>query len=202
MSIGSRWWGLVMLLVGCGNAVALLAIQGTVVIEPPAATLLRGETATITYTVTNTGDEPLDSATSGTGYYEWGPMSTVLPAPNSQTPPCVTQFFDFSPRPGEPAFIVNTNSFLPRPIPPGESRQCVLDLVVSPEAKGPFIQRFGFTGSRGALSVNVGEDVMFNLGQETIAVPALQWPGMALMAMMTCLLAAGFWRDNSSASAA
>ncbi len=130
MKVSVRVWVLLALSVGCGNAMALLTIEGTVVIEPAPATLLRGQTATITYTVTNIGDEAWDAAAVGVEYFESGPTSTVLPVPTAATPPCVSQFVDFpSPIPGAPTYVVNTNTLYPRPILPGESRQCVMDLV-------------------------------------------------------------------------
>lgn len=190
MNTGMRGWVLLALSLGCSNAMALLAIEGTVVIEPAPATLLRGEIATLTYTITNTGDEPLDFATAGTGYYEQGPTSTVLPMPNAATPPCSAQFLDFSPLPGQPTFVINTNSFYPRPIPAGESRQCAMELMVSPEAGGPFVQWFGFTGIRGTQNVHMGQYVAFNLGQGAVAVPAGGWLYASILALLVFLLGA------------
>jgi len=183
-----RGWVLWALSLGCGNAMALLAIEGTVVIEPAPDTLLRGQTAIITYTVTNIGDEVWDAAVSGTGYYEQGPTSTVLPIPNAATPPCSAQFLDFSPLPGQPTYVGNTNSFYPRPISPGESRQCVMELMVSPEAGGPFVQWFGFTGTRGTQSVHLSQYVTFNLGQGAVAVPAGGWLHAWILALLVFLL--------------
>ncbi len=181
---------LLALSVGCGNAVALLAIEGTVVIDPPPATLLRGQTATITYTVTNTGDEPLEVLVAGTEYYERGPLSTVLVSPTPATAPCLVGVFDASPRPGEPLYVVNTNSFLPRPVLPGESRQCVMDLMVSPEAAAPFVKHFGFLASRGATSITSSQVVTFNLGEEAIAIPTLRWLGVVFLTLLVGLAGA------------
>ncbi len=190
MKVGMRVWALLALSMGCGSAMAVLSIEGTVLIEPPPATLLRGDVATLTYTMTNTGDEPLDFATSGTGYWQEGAGSTVYPLPNAGTLPCLAQFVDFSGPPGQSAFVVNTNLLFPWPIPPGESRLCVMELAVSMEAAGPFTQRFGFTGTRGTQRVNVGQDVVFNLGQGAVAVPVFGWPAQLLLVFLIPLLGA------------
>jgi hypothetical protein len=190
MKHGASWWVVFALFVLCGNAMAVVAIEGTILIEPPPATLLRGQTATITYTVTNTGDEPLDYAVSGTEYWEEGPTSTVYPLPTAATPPCFVNFVDFSGPPGQSAYVVSTTFFRPELIPPGESRQCVMDLLVSPNAAGPFVQRFGFNGVRGTQIVRTSQEFAFNLGQGAIAVPFLGWPSGALLLVLLVFSAA------------
>lgn len=193
MSIGARWWVLLALSVGCDNAMAVLAIEGTVVIEPSPTTLLRGQTATLTYMLTNTGDEPLDFAAAGVSYFETGPTSTVLPEPTAATPPCDPQFLDLSPLPGQPVFVINSNAFNPTPIAPGDSRLCVMNLVVSPEAAGPFVVQFSFVGLRGAAEVNTAQEVLFTLGTSA-AVPVLEWPSMALLVLLISLMGARLLR--------
>ena len=185
MAIGTRWWVLWTLLASASDAMATLAITGEVLIDPPAATLLRGQTATLTYTLTNTGDEPFDAAFSGTVYIQEGPTSTVFPFPTAATPPCTFQLQDLSPAPGQPTTVGNTNSFHPRPIPPGESRQCVMGLQVSPQTAGPFVQRFGISGTRGSRTVSVARNIAFNLGQpQPSSVPAISNWGLALLGLL------------------
>lgn len=196
MKMGARWWALLALSVGCGSALALLAVEGSVTIDPSPAMLLRGQTATITYTVTNIGDEAWDAAAVGVEYFESGPTSSVLPVPTAATPPCVSQFVDFpSPIPGAPTYVVNTNTLYPRPILPGESRQCVMDLVVSPDAAGPFVQLFSLTGSLNGQIAYTSQEVAFNLGQGAVAVPALMWPSLVVLVLLVSWLGARLlWR--------
>ncbi len=195
MNIGARWWAMLVLSVGCGNALALLAVEGSVTIDPSPATLLRGQTATITYTVTNIGDEAWDAAAVGVEYFESGPTSTVLPVPTAQTPPCVSQFVDFpSPIAGAPTYVVNTNTLYPRPVLPGESRQCVMDLVVSPDAAGPFVQLFSLTGSLNGQIAYTSQVVAFNLGQGAVAVPLLGGPAHLLLVLLISLVGARLLR--------
>lgn len=156
----------------CSKALATLAISGVVLIEPDPSILLRGQTATLTYTITNTGDESIDVATAGTDYYDWGPTSTLFPLGTAATPPCTMTYVDFIAPPGQPPAVVNTVFFQPRPVLPGETRQCVMEITVSEETDGPFVQQFGFTGARGVRNVSVSQNVFFSLGQTT-AVPAL-----------------------------
>lgn len=193
MGTTGRWVTLI-LLGGTGDAAATLGISSQVVIQPPAATLLRGDTATITYTVTNTGDEPLDLAAVGTVYFGGGPRSTVFPFATGATPPCTVQFLDFVPPPGsgQPTTVANTNTFRPNPIEPGESRQCVMGLLVSPDAGHPFVQLFSFVGVRGGESVRAPQHVTFNLGEQPTPIPVSSWWG--LVGMGTLLLLLGFPR--------
>jgi hypothetical protein len=170
------------------SAIATLAISGTVAIQPDPSVLLRGQTATITYTITNTGDEPLDRVYGGTGYYDWGPTSTIFPIGTVATPPCYLTYFDLSPLPGNPPYWIVTVFFQPWPLLLGESRQCVMELTVSKEAAGPFVQQFGFTGGRGNQSTSISQSVFFGLGQTT-AVPALSPIG--LIALILSMLAIG-----------
>lgn len=191
MRRGVWCWVLCTLFLG-GEATATLAITGEVLIEPPAATLLRGQTATITYIITNTGDEPLDRAASGTLYFNEGPTSTVFPFPTAATPPCAFQLVDLSAPPGQPAIVGNTNTFLPAPIAPGESRRCAMGLQVSSQAGGPFVQQFLVSGSRGNQQVLVARDIAFPLGQTSFPVPAGSVLGLVLLA--ATLLAIGYRR--------
>lgn len=69
---------LLMLLAWCTNALATLAIRGDVVIDPHPSVLLRGQQATVTYMLTNIGDEPLELASAGFDYRTFGPLSTLL----------------------------------------------------------------------------------------------------------------------------
>lgn len=180
-------WALLALL-WASDAMATLAITGEVMIEPAPATLRRGDTATLTYILTNTGDEPLDFATSGTTYIQFGPTSTVFPFPTAATPPCTFQLLDFSAPPGQPPIVVNTNSFHPRPIPPGESRRCVIGLLVSSEAAGPFVQQFGFSGTRAGRTVTAAQSITFNLGQpQPSSVPTTSTGALVFLAAILLL---------------
>ena len=182
------------------NATAVLAISGSVVIDPYPSTLMRGQSATITYTITNTGDEPLDSAAIGTGYYAWGPRSTIFPLATIATSPCLVRYDDLSPRPGEPAIVLNAVFFRPIPLLPGETRQCVMEISVSEETAGPFVQQFGFTGARGAQSTNVSQSVFFSLGLTT-AVPALSPLGLGTLMLGVLAITAMLSRRQLRANA-
>jgi len=180
---------LLVLLAWGTDALATLAITGDVVIEPHPSVLLRGQQATITYTLTNTGDEPLDAASSGFDYRTFGPLSTLFPFPLAATPPCGFSLVDFSTPPGVPGFVVNTNTFQPRPIEPGETRQCVTGLQVSAETAGPFVHRFGFSGVRDGRNVFTAQFVTFTLGEPPLLVPAVSPWGLALLSILMLTLA-------------
>jgi len=177
-----------------GEAVATLAITSEVIIDPHPSVLLRGQQATVTYILTNTGDEPLEIASSGFDYRTFGPLSTLFPFPTAATPPCGFQLLDFSTPPGVPGFVVNTNTFLPWPIEPGETRQCVTGLQVSAQTAGPFVQRFGFNGSRGNRSVSAPQFVTFTLGEQPMLIPASS--GWSLVFMAALLLLLGVFRGS------
>lgn len=176
------------LLVCGGDAMATLAITGDVVIEPHPSVLLRGQQATITYTLTNTGDEPLDLASSGFDYRTDGPLSTLFPFPTAATPPCGFQLLHFSAPPGVPGFVVNTNTFLPWPIEPGETRQCVTGLQVSAQTAGPFVHRFRFSGARGDRNVSASQQFTFTLGEQPMLIPASSGWSLAFMGALLLLL--------------
>lgn len=187
----------VLLALACGGpAAAAVAITGDIRIDPPASTLRRGDIATITYTITNTGDEAIDFASAGTTYRQFGPMSTVFPFATTATPPCTFQLLDGSPPPGQPAIVVNTVGFRPAVTPPGESRQCVTGLQVSPDTAGPFEQSFIIAGTRNAQTVYIQRVVSFGLGVNASVVPALSTWGMTLLAAL--LLVFGHRRFQSS----
>jgi hypothetical protein len=184
----ARWLALLGLCAGCDNAMATLAITGEVVIDPPAASLLRGQTATLTYTLINSGDETLEIAAAGTVYRTFGPTSTVFLVPTASTPPCTVQTLDLSPLPGQPGAVAITSSFRPRPIPPGESRQCVMGLVISTEASGPFVQQFGFSGLIGDRSVDIAQNIFFPLGEQPKPIPTASPWGLALLSILMLTL--------------
>ncbi len=187
MRFGARWWVLLAMLGFGSEAAATLAIAGEVLIEPPAATLLRGQTATLTFTVTNLGDEPLDRAGWGTGFFREGPTSTVFTFSTAATPPCVYQEFqgDPGPPPNRPGITAASGSFHPRPIAPGESRICVIGVTVSTQAAGPFVQTFSFTGYRAEQSVGIARSLAFNLGvQQALPAPAISAWGVALLTLL------------------
>lgn len=97
MRFGARWWVLLATLSFGTEAMATLAIAGEVLIESPAATLLRGQTATLTFSVTNIGDETFDRANWGTSFFREGPTSTVYTFSTAATPPCVYHEFQGDP---------------------------------------------------------------------------------------------------------
>ncbi|ODU43667.1 MAG: hypothetical protein ABS96_22135 [Lysobacteraceae bacterium SCN 69-123] len=184
-----------------GPAVAALSISGTVVVEPHPSTLVRGQEATVIYTLTNTGDEPIELATVGFPYRSSGPLSTVLPFRTAATPPCLYRLRAL-PGPFEapgalespakwspvPPFLEKTIEFAPLPIEPGGTRRCVAALRVSPETAGPFVQTFNFQASRGAQSVTQTRSVVFGLGVSAIAIPAASTWSLALASLLLLLL--------------
>ncbi len=190
MNLRARWWVLLALCAGCGNAAAVLAIQGTVFIDPPPATLLRGQSATLTYTLTNTGNEAIDVGAVATGFYADGPTSTIIIEPSAATLPCTMGILDLSPQPGQPTFYYVSTFFEPFPILPGESRQCEVSLTVSPDAGSAFTQRFYFSGAIGTQSVDIFQDVVFNLGEMPTVVPTLRWPANFILMLLIGLLGA------------
>lgn len=182
-------------------AFAGLSISGTVVVEPNPSTLLRGHEATVTYTLTNTGDEPIELATVGFPYRSSGPLSTVLPFRTAATPPCLYRLRAL-PGPFEvpgavespakwspvPPFLEKTIEFSPLPIEPGGTRRCVAALRVSAQAAGPFVQTFNFQASRGAQSVMQTRSVVFGLGESAVAIPAVSTRSLALASLLVLLL--------------
>lgn len=187
MRHGGRWWWLLAFLWG-SKAMAALAITGEVLIEPSASTLRRGDFATITYTITNIGDETLDFAGMGTTFVQSGPSSTIFPSATAATAPCTFQLLDGSPPPGQSAIVVNSVGFRPNPIAPGASRQCVTGLQVSSTAAGPFAQSFTIGGTRGGQTVSVQRIIAFGLGANPGAVPAVSTWGVALLAGILVLV--------------
>jgi len=185
MRFGARWWVLLAMLGFGSEAAATLAIAGEVLIEPPAATLLRGQTATLTFTVTNIGDEPFDRAAWTTTYFREGPTSTVFTFSTAATPPCTFSGFEFDQPPNQPGINAAGGSFHPRPIAPGESRICVIGVRVSNQAAGPFVQTFGISGTRAEQSVGVTRSLAFNLGEpQAQRVPAISAWGVALLTLL------------------
>lgn len=179
---------LLVLLAWGREAMATLAITSEVVIDPHPSVLLRGQQATITYTITNTGDEPLELASAGFDYRSFGPLSTLFPFPTAATPPCGFSLFDLSTPPGVPGFVVNTNTFQPRPVEPGETRHCVTGLQVSAATAGPFVKRFGVSGTRGNQTVSAPHFVTFTLGEQPMMIPTLSWLSLSLAGVLMLLL--------------
>lgn len=189
------------LLAWAAPANAALSISGSVVVEAHSSSLLRGQQATITYTLTNTGDEPIDLATVGFSYRSSGPLSTALPFQTSATPPCVYRL-RVLPGPPEaagaakraakwspvPPFLEKTIEFAPAPIEPGGTRRCVAGLRVSTQAAGPFVQTFNFQASRGAQSVTQTRSVVFRLGESAIAIPAVSTWSLALASVLVLMM--------------
>jgi hypothetical protein len=180
------------LLAWSGPAIAALSISGTVVVEPHPSALKRGQQASVTYTITNTGDEPLDYAGAGFTYRTFGPLSTLFPFPTEGTPPCGFRLLDLSTPPGLPGFVANTVDFSPVPIQPGETRQCTTGLRISAETAGPFVQRFAFSGLRDGRSVSSQLHVVFTLGEPPLAIPALTIWAFAFASL--AVLLAGLYR--------
>lgn len=185
MRFGARWWILLVLMGSGSEAKATLAITGSVLIEPPAAPLLRGQTATATFTVTNIGDEPLDRAGWGTSFFREGPTSTVFLFSTTATPPCIYQEFQADPPPNQAGITASSIAFHPRPIAPGESRTCVIEVQVSPQAAGPFVQMFRLVGYRADRFVIMDQSVAFNLGQpQSLPVPTISAWGLLFLTLL------------------
>ncbi len=194
-------WAVSALLVWGAPAVAALSISGTVVVEPHPSTLLRGQEATVTYMITNTGDEPIELATVGFPYRSSGPLSTVLPFQTVATPPCLYRL-RVLPGPFEvagtvespakwspvPPFLEKSIEFAPLPIEPGGMRRCVAALRVSPDTAGPFVQTFNFQASRGAQSVTQTRSLVFGLGESAVAIPVVSTWSLALASLLVLLL--------------
>lgn len=188
------WARLLLLPILCAaysNATATLAISGTVLIDPDPSILLRGQTATVTYTITNTGDEPLEFAYAQTDYVTLGPESSVFPHASAASPPCVVIDDSLSPLPpGKPSYYFNFTQFHPMPLLPGGTRQCVVEITVSGEADGPFIQWFGLHARLGTrYAATVSQSFLFTLGGRAAPVPTLSRLGLS--ALLLGLLAAG-----------
>jgi hypothetical protein len=189
------------LLAWSGSAISALSISGTVVVEPHPSTLMRGQEATVTYTLTNIGDEPIELATVGFPYRSSGPLSTVQPFQTAATPPCVYRL-RVLPGPPElagagkstakwspvPPFLEKSIEFSPLPIEPGGTRRCVAALRVSPDTAGPFVQTFNFQASRGAQSVMQTRSVVFSLGESAIAISAVSTWSLAIASLLVLLV--------------
>jgi hypothetical protein len=187
-----NWWLLVALAAACGNAEAILSTSLEVIVEPPAASLLRGQSAIATITLTNTGDEPLDSAGAGFTYLAFGPGSTLFPFGTPSTPPCILQIQDLSPVPGQPGVFGVSGSLYPLPILPGESRQCRIGIDVSSEAGGPFVVMFSSGASREGQTVFSTREVFFPLGEQPTSISATSPSGLAILGLVALMLAG--WR--------
>lgn len=180
-------WAVSALLVWAAPAMAALSISGSVVVEPHPSTLLRGQEATVTYTLTNTGDEPLEYAGASFDYRTDGPPSSIFPFPTEATPPCSIRYLHLGGAPGVPGFVVQTIDFNPVPIQPGESRQCVSGLRVSEQSAMPFVKTFRIGGRDGDQWAYATTSIAFTLGEPPLAIPALSIWGLVATALAVLL---------------
>ncbi len=142
-------------------------------ITPDREVIGRGDVGQLEFRVRNTGKAPLEIATAGFTFRTFGPQSTLFPFRLGDTEPCFFAVEGPSPRPGEPGINGLTLSFLPRPVAVGEERVCTIGFQVSPDAAGPFVQRFSFTGVSGSQTQNVALHFVFPLGDPPPLVPTL-----------------------------
>ena len=168
-------------------AFAALSIGGTVVVEPHPSTLTRGQEASVTYTLTNTGDEPLEYAGASFDYRTDGPPSSIFPFPTEATPPCSIRYLHLGGAPGVPGFVVQTIDFNPVPIQPGESRQCVSGLRVSEQSARPFVKTFRIGGRAGDQWAYSTTSIAFTLGEPPLAIPTLSIWGLVATALAVLL---------------
>jgi hypothetical protein len=176
----------------CPTASATMAISATIVISPEPGVLRRGDTAMLTYTITNIGDEIFTEAVAQTDYITSGPASTLFPTASAQSPPCLVGDFGEPFPPPLPSYFINFAYFRPLPILPGASRSCVIDIQISQDAAGPFDKLFGFSGHQGALATPfVTRSVHFGLGEDR-AVPAFS-PGSLALLVIGMLVAAALF---------
>jgi hypothetical protein len=188
---------LVALCTFAGEAVATLAFSADVRIQGDAAIMRHAESAVLTYTLRNTGDEPLDLAFARTIYIDRGPESTLFISVTAATAPClILNDSIFGPLP-PPAPNIEFSSayFEPLPILPGETRQCSTLITVSPEAAGPFSARFDFHARGGMQWVSAEpRSIFFNLGPTATAVPAMSSRLLAVLSIMMLAIAALYFR--------
>lgn len=194
-----RWALPIALLVFFESAQSVVLVRGEIAIDPPPDRLLRGQVATVQYRLTNIGDEPLDAAFAGVEFVPWGPESTIIPYPTAATPPC-TYFEDGpDPIPGQPPFVVGMVRFDSLPIPPGESRTCDIELLVTQQAPDEFDKFFGFTGFNGnTVSPSERLRVTFRLRTRAAEIPAITPMGSLVMLCMFFGIAA--WAQTRSNS--
>lgn len=199
-TVQSNWMRLALLLLSvafAGSAAATVAISATIVIEPDPGTLLRGQTATLTYTVTNVGDEPLQGAFASTGYINFGPQTTIFPVATPATAPCLNGDFAEPLPPPLPSSFLNTTTFRPVPILPGEIRVCVIEITLSADAAGPFVQPFLFSTQPATTNpAPLRRNVYFGLGEDQ-PVPTLSMAGGGLL--LCCLGILAWWTRFGSA---
>ena len=181
-----------MLLLWATSCNAILAVSGEVAIDPPPTELRRGQTATLEFRLTNTGDEPLTLAFAGVEFIGWGPESTIIPFGTADTPPCDWAEDGTDPVPGDPPFRVGMVSFEPIPIAPGEIRVCRAALIVAMQAPDRFEKRFSFLGVRDdVVSPYYAQVVRFELVSREAEIPFLSPPSLLIFIGM--LLAVALW---------
>jgi len=169
---------------------AALMVQGHVIIDPPPTELLRGQVGTIQYQVTNTGDEPLDTAIAGVEFQPWGPESDIHPYPTAATLPCLPFEDGPDPIPGQPPHIISMVRFDPLPLAPGDSRTCFIEFLVTQQAPDEFRKYFIFNGSLGnRVTPDHVLAVDFRLRGRIAEIPGNSTLG--LVAMTCCILLIG-----------
>jgi hypothetical protein len=191
---------LVVLCTFAGEAVAKLAFTADVQIQGDAAIMRRAESAVLTYTLSNTGDEPIDLAFARTIYIDRGAESTLFISVTPATAPClIVNDSIFGPLP-PPAPNIEFSSayFEPLPIFPSETRQCSALITVSSEADGPFIVRFDFHARGGMQWLSAEpQSIFFNLGTAATPVPTMSSPLLAVLSIMMLSITAFYFRRGT-----
>jgi len=159
-----------------------LAFDFNVSPHPSNGPPTRGQASTWTFTITNTGDQPITLARVGAEYVEEGPGRTLYVLANASTAPCGVQYTDFS---GPELVIVVAEILIePTPINPGESRSCAVDLLFDEDAPGFFTQGFLFLANSGPLSATQSTSLSFQLDPSAVPVPGLSFFQLAALALL------------------
>lgn len=192
----------VALCTACGPAQATIAVSARMEIQANASQMRRGDSTTLVYTFTNTGDEPLDSVHALTNYLSHGPDSTIFVEETAATEPCLnTKASILGPLPPPfPNHLPNQTYAMPVPILPGETRHCIVQLRVSLEASGPFVQRFDFYAKRGFEHTSAQPTfVHFDLGEPIVGIPLLDRFGQIFLGFALALCALWMLRAHRDA---
>jgi hypothetical protein len=126
-------------------AQAVSDLEGRVEIEN-GAYIPAGTNARAVLTLINNGPDAIisDFAAMGTFYVPNVGFRTIELIPSVETSPCTVHYMDFTVPPPQLS-LISVVVLANRPVPPGTSVSCVVNLSVYPEAPSSFVQRFSFT---------------------------------------------------------